>query len=662
MIPLAMIQSSRLISVSTTSSLSPSWARCDEGSDLWHIVSAGDQEKDRKKPRSKRRKKQKRQKKSGNTSSKSSDDEYYLRWNASGDFDSDDDEWWSEVTALEREGRQEEQTLYLQYKYHTKRVVEWGNSFFAKDNHVRSNLSLRMILWRLNDLAIQGIPMPPTIYRNLELAVSLREEFQNRFVSDPMTERENREIRKKRRDFWKPTDPSALLSPWPRNVGIDTDGDAYTVEDSTSDKYDSHRWMLNQLKLLLKKFDNDSASKRIDSVGENCDHSSIGERSDETLTNSHTLENCSSGNIQKKRMEDEHNDESSPLDPSKEDDEPKTMLSTCVSSSLTAILSPIGDKNQRIDQSSGWHSNSSSENWDKLFGDDGSLTGNLKDRDCCPPTKRNESQKVSNPENSQQDAHPKITKVEPCQNATTNAMNFPSGLKKRCSKVLSDKVAVLSGSSKNSIRKDFPLPRKHNSPKGSIKSKGLVPKENKSPDGMNHKKARRQTSKNESDDILVVLGSSTTSNNVFSSLAHTQNSDQLDNSNKCDSVWDLSFLGSEEVSVLENAITISTQDKISLPNFEPPEDWELLLEEEEEEEDAKIEELGSKVTIAREKEEKPVRVALSPKEFGVNKLEFSKRKKIDIENQQPNHNNRQYILDRGFPNVKKSTYGVLRSR
>jgi len=668
MITLAMIQSSRLTSVSTTSSSSSSWARCDEGSDLWHVVSAGDQKKGRKKPRSKRRKKQK---KPGNASSKSSDDEYYLRWNASGDFDSDDDEWWSEVTALEREGRQEEQSLYLQYKYHTKRVIEWGNSFFDKGNQVRSNLSLRMILWRLNDLAIRGISMPPTIYRNLELAVALREEFQNRFVSEPKTESENREFRKKRRDFWKPNDPSAMLSPWPRNVGIDTDDDAYTVEDSMSYKYDSHRWMLNQLKLLLNKFDHDFVSEIIDSVGESGDHSSmlhktktsggsesgIGERSDGTLTNSRTIEKCSSENIQKRSMEDEHKDESTPLEPSEEDDERTTMLSTCVSSSLGGILSPIGDTNQRTDQSSAWHSNSSSENWDKLFGDDGSLIGNSKDRDCYPATQRNEPQKVSNSEISQ-DTHSKITKVEPYQNATTNAMNFPSGLKKRCSGVLSDKVAVLSDSSKNSIRKGFLPPRKHNYPKGSIKSMVSVPTENKSTDNMSHKKARRQTPGNESDDILLVLGSSTISNIAFSSLARTQKADRLDHSNKCDSVWDL---GSEEVSVPENVITISTPDKIPLLNSEPPEDWELLLEEDEEEEDSKIEESGSKVAIAREKEEKSTRVALPTKEFGVNKIEFSKRKKIGIENHHPNHNNRQHISDRGFPNAKKSTY-VLRSR
>ena len=38
-----------------------------------------------------------RWKKSVITPSKSSNDDYYLRWNATGDYNSDDDNWWNAV-------------------------------------------------------------------------------------------------------------------------------------------------------------------------------------------------------------------------------------------------------------------------------------------------------------------------------------------------------------------------------------------------------------------------------------------------------------------------------------------------------------------------------------------------------------------------------------
>jgi hypothetical protein len=215
------------------------------------------------------------------------DDEYYLRWNPSGDYESDDDDWWREVTALERKEHRkrrkvekkktikgqktESEALYLRYKYHTKKVLKWGYSTWA--NHYSTStrdsdidgakrLSLTNIIRKLNDLARDGVAMPPVIYRNLEHAVELREEFQIRFVSQRQSEeegKENRKRRRKRKNTAKASQPLSLRhgnsgSESGKDNGVDKidDGALMNIENDTNKI--GHRWIIDQLKALLNRF------------------------------------------------------------------------------------------------------------------------------------------------------------------------------------------------------------------------------------------------------------------------------------------------------------------------------------------------------------------------------------------------------------------------
>lgn len=515
-----------MILSSRPESLSPFWARCDEAAHLWnsHEHLGASQSKSRRKSQSKQTTKKRRQK-NGNSSSKSSDDEYYLRWNPTGNFDSDDDDWWSEIMALERperksrcckKTRREGNSVYLQYKYHTKRVIDWGNSFWAEDNRMTSDISLRTIIWRLNNLAFHGITMPKMIYRNLELAVILREEFQIRFVSEKKDGEENVEARKKSRDYTKSTDPSALLSPWPRNIGnSDTSYNigADTVEERTLiiDKYDRHRWILDQLKALLELFGDSSGSEKFDPVnGNNSQVSSTTEKSRESVQ----------------------------------------------------INNECSHKTQT-------HSRTNKE---------------------------------------------RSFEIDPFQTCTRRSAFVPTKVNKNSEAV--------------------------------IKRKKRVPNEVKSSIDFDHKNVQREISESESG-VGVVLEESLLSKNMFCPLTDENSSDRSDHMNKCDSVWDLSFLAFEEATELDIDIVTSTQKgDVSLQNSEPPEDWELLLEEDEDETISEILEL--QVTTPRE--ENPVsRVALSTKKFGVEKIESHKGDVGGSENKHPNQQNGQKISQKLKP-------------
>jgi len=515
-----------MILSSKPESLSPFWARCDEGARLWNHrehpgVNVCGQRRSSRKSRHSGKMKQKRRKKTANSSSTSSDDEYYLRWNPTGDFDSDDDDWWSEIMALEQSERKgrcykktrcEKSDMYIQYKYHTKRVIEWGNSFWAEDNRMTSDISLRTIIWRLNTLAFRGISMPKMIYRNLELAVTLREEFQLRFVSERKITEKDVEARKKSRKYPKSTDPSALLSPWPRNIGnrdTSDNTDADTVEDRTLliDKYDSHRWILDQLKALLELFGDGSGSEKFDSVNGN--NSRVSVATETSRESERSIDKCSQ----------------------------KALLHSCTSKEHLLEINP-----------------------------------------------------------------------------------FPNFARTT----------------------EFVSTEKHKNSETGAKRKKRVPKHVKLLIDKGHKNILRDTSESESD-VGAFVGESLLSNDMFSSLTDEKSSDRSDHSCKRDSVWDLSFLEFEEVTVLEiDVVTSPQEDDISLPNSEPPEDWELLLEEDEEETVSEILEL--EVTAARDRVEKSTsRVALSTKQLGMTKIELPKGDVGGIENKHPNHPNRNNI-------------------
>merc|ERR1712207_42906 len=123
-----------------------------------------------------RRKKKRTVKKENNrriVSSKATDDMYYLRWNPNGNYDSDDD-WWNDVVASKGKEHKEnrkrekrvkaaaarvlEEALYQRYKYHTAKVMKWGNTLWAdrysgqRSNGDTHNLSLQTVMKRLKHL------------------------------------------------------------------------------------------------------------------------------------------------------------------------------------------------------------------------------------------------------------------------------------------------------------------------------------------------------------------------------------------------------------------------------------------------------------------------------------------------------------------------------
>jgi len=422
-------------SASTASSSSScSWMVRDEGSSrLWqyrvcHSISGTgtDGKKAKRNPRTRRRTNKKttvEKETSSIPSPNATDDAYYLRWNPTGDYDSDDDDWWNEVMALERDdhhndrekekqaavaaARAREGALYLRYKYHTTEVIKWGDSSWAdryggqngKGDGGENHLSLRTVIWRLNDLAHDGVAMPPVVYRNLEHAIELREEFQTRVVSDR---------RRRKRISIK---PSASLSSSPKNsisdisakniVEIDETGlgipkntkNNETTKDNETyimtSKQNNHKWILQQLKALLNRFQIEPSPNIILSdhkYGDRCgvvletkasrdSENSCGECSRRTVTESRTTEKCPFDNNSNSNSSarDKNFDECTLLHPGKEVDVATTILSSCMPSSMTSVPSSIGDDNQCIGQSS--ISSSTVEDWDELFGDDGSLIG-----------------------------------------------------------------------------------------------------------------------------------------------------------------------------------------------------------------------------------------------------------------------------------------------
>lgn len=660
-------------------------------------------------------KQQKRRTKKTTANSKASDDEYYLRWNASGDYDSDDEDWWNEVVTLERkehynEIRKEkkaEESLYRRYKYHTRMVMEWGNSFFPQGNNAdgKTHLSLRTLIGRLDILALRGIEMPPTIHLNLELASALREDFRIRYVLQRKKQEENGEITKTSRNnnSNSNTKTSAMVSPWPRSVGINKTSTNDNVDKADNDespknptnndipkndKQDNHKWILYQLKRLLERFGNNS----YDSEKKVSDNGSV-----EVSGGSDNSCSLATESFPSESTEDEHCDEPSVSDPGNEDGAATTIQqSTCTSlSPVTPVQSLTHDKMQYIDKSSRSNSNSNSslENWDKLFGDDGSRIENNENCDTDQSSKWNstssldnwdklfgddgsriencdcdsqthgldvglaivedrqikESEHLSNSGTLKRCDHSENEKPYSHQNPRKEEMTLSSDLNKSCDMIIADNVSELLDHRNNSIRIDFQPPNNREN-----KSKKPLSKDEERSDVLDH--MQQEINKSENDDTVSVP------KYVFKSVSNEDTPKRLlDHPKQYDSVWDTSFLEIEKSSVLENAIATSAQkDCVFLPSSEPPEDWEMLLDEEEEEdEETVIEKLISTATITREEaESSTINVALSSRKLELNKIKFSQHKNNGIKSKHPNPNNRQDIPDRVFAKPKKPPYAM----
>jgi hypothetical protein len=775
------------VSKSTASSLSASWTLHDEGSRLCHYLAAphsvgGTGVSGKKAMKSMRRRQRTKQEKP--TTTPTGDNEYHLRWNPTGDYDSDDDDWWNEVMVLERKEQEEvaasaakqqqnsneEEALYLGYKYHTTKVMKWGISSWA--NHYggkngegevdgdggENHLPLRTMIGRLNDLALDGFPMPPVIYRNLENAVELREEFQIRIVMERRNQAGGRGIRKtsrRKKNTSKASASSSSLSPSTRNNSSDTglddkigDGAAKNnanniitkdITTSMTAKTDNHLWILNQLKVLLYRFRTEPNPRRfIVSDIKDGDHCSfvVGTKASFDSENSccelsstipespdkRPFDNNNSNNNSNNNNRDKNCNESLFLHPSKEDDtastilsscmsspggndnrytgrfsssstiddwdeifgddgslirshenseeddDATTILSSCISSSSTSVPSPGGDDNRCTGQLSA--SNSTMDDWEEIFGDDGSLIGSHENRNGCPQTRgvdivlsiithqaedESSSQNLSNPEILKWDGHCGNDKTDPCQNPmmTQKPMSLDST-------TLENNVAELSNPFNSSVRRDFPPQRHNKSSTDNNKTKGLLPKaENISDELSDYQKPQRQMIESQTNGTRTFEKPSALKNVIIPATNGTS-PERVRYPKQYDSVWDVSFLEEEVATNLKNAVRtpVSTRG-VSLPNSDIPEDWEMLLEEEhEEEEETIIEDTRSRMT---RKTEETIEIAsdtaLLP---NVHKIELSRREKNGTENKHPNENNnvRQDLPDRVFLKMIKPPYAI----
>jgi len=596
---------------------------------------------------------------------KASDDMYYyLRWNPTGDYDSDDD-WWNEVMALEQNGHRNEkkkgkraeaaaarvleEALYQRYKYHTGKVMKWGNALWT-DRYGEQNidgdgdgdgdgeehhLSLRTVIGRLNYLALDGIAMPAVIYRNLEHAVDLREEFQTRYVSERKSQGEIGRVRNARRRKRGVAKSPISIPPSPRNSsgetsdddGIDVDkrfpetpkkskNDSKTLVTTKGYKHQriKHQWILNQLKALLTRFETEPSVKFFNSDNKDdidCSsalrtkassdsESNRDERNCRTLpepraTETHPVddkigrggrgENCDESddkNLSASRTADKYpfdgsSDRSDRDETCEMDGIATTTLSPCLSSASASAPSPVGVEDHCNDLHS--TSESTAVDWDQLFGDDGSYVGIHQTSDHSPDPSDLEITISVLLEPPQDEARSMLNPVKLSSDNHFGNHRVDTRLKIETTQksmplehTIAKHDAVEVGNlPNNSVRRDILCRNRNESSTDDTKTK-LPHRPKPRPQIIIH-----QTNGTE------ILERPSASNIVSQTTPVETNPEQLPQPKQYGSVWDMSLLEGEEVAMLANADGIRTQkDGISMQNSNPPEDWEMLFEEEEE--------------------------------------------------------------------------------